>query len=218
MLLDRVSPRPSEGSSWSVLPQLCCAHDKTVYAWTSDPLVRLYSGRKHLLLLARIPVEHTINDSLSNGRKVEPDAVVVPSSSFQLSPGSSGFIAMCSVEPYTMEPPKYEVMTLICFLCTLLCPSKREEAPVPHAALERVKGRQVLLIRRSLLDTGMGKHGASLWHNYVVTTLCRHNWTAWLHLRCQTLHVTGRPWRYIEITVQKLFKLHQHQSESIVTS
>ena len=164
VLLDRVSPRPSEGSSWSGLPPLCCAHDKTVYAWTSDPLVRLYSGRKHLLLLARIPVEHTINDSLSNGRKVEPDAVVVPSSSFQLSPGSSGFIAMCSVEPYTMEPPKYEVMTLICFLCTLLRPSKREEAPVPHAALEQAKGRQVLLIRRSLLDTGMGKHGASLWH------------------------------------------------------
>ena len=186
MLLDRVSPRPSEGSSWSVLPQLCCAHDKTVYAWTSDPLVRLYSGRKHLLLLARIPVEHTINDSLSNGRKVEPDAVVVPSSSFQLSPGSSGFIAMCSVEPYTMEPPKYEVMTLICFLCTLLCPSKREEAPVPHAALERVKGRQVLLIRRSLLDTGMGKHGASLWHNYVVTTGLASNTTC--HWETLALH------------------------------
>ena len=32
------SPRPSEGSSWSGLPPLCCAHDKTVYAWTSDPL------------------------------------------------------------------------------------------------------------------------------------------------------------------------------------
>ena len=55
-------------------------------------------------------------------------------------------------------------MTLICFLCTLLRPSKREEATVPHTALERVKDRQVLLIRGSLLDTGMGKHGASLWH------------------------------------------------------
>ena len=160
-----------------------------------------------MLLLARIPVEHTINDSLSNGRKVEPDAVVVPSSSFPLSPGSSGFIAMCSVEPYTMEPPKYEVKTLICFLCTLLCPSKREEAPVPHAALERVKGRQVLLIRRSLLDTGMGKHGASLWHNYVVTTgqhgCIKH------YMSLGDPGATSR---------QKLFKLHQHQSESIVTS
>ena len=52
-----------------------------------------------------ILVEHSINDSLSNGRKVDPDAVVVPSSSCPLSPGSSSFIAMCSVEPYTMEPP-----------------------------------------------------------------------------------------------------------------